>query len=521
MQKELSEKRQIFIGSIISYASLVLNILIAIFFTPFLLSKVGNVDYGIRNFALSFVTYATVFGTGIASAYLRFANLAKNKHGEEGVKDVDGVFLKIFIVLGAIILFVGLILSILFYLKVIPLKKYTDEQIFVISFIVFLSFFIVGFKLPFSLFVLILNFKKRFIFRNLRYLLASIFEYAFCTLFLLLGITVFKSKIIPLTIISFASELIFGLAPLFFLLKKYKYRLHFKINVIEKSVYKDILAFSLLSLLIVAVMSLNDATDKIILGFLSPMYVTIYSLTVIFNGYIRTFADTLTVSFTPRITEAATNNDINKVQSNFNFVSKITTLLLCLIVFGYVACGREFIILWLGSEREIVYYYSIPLLVGMIFLYPQHFSIQIHRAYGKQKFTAIILGLSFIFNVILSISLIYIFMNILSPVLACVIGTFTTYVLETIVLSIYNQKKMNLKQLNTLVIILINVLLSAAISLPTTLLIGLLNLKLIYSLLLKGAVFATIYLLIQYFINKKEVHMLFNQLFKRKKNEEI
>lgn len=518
--KVKSENKQIFIASIINYVTFGFNILVAIFFTPFLLKSLGDVDYGIRSFAISFVTYTTIIGTGVSTAYLRFANIKKNEYGEDGVKDVDGIFLKIFIVLGLASLFIGLLLFTLFITKAIPLAKYSDDQIFVISVVVLLSFITLGIKLPCSVCFLILNFKRKFIFRNTRFLLSALFEYAVSFLCLILGITVFKSSVIALSMVSLVSEIIFGIVTIFYLAVILKHKLNFKAKVVEKTIWKDIITFSVISLMIVAVMSLNDSTDRIILGFFSPEAVTFYSLAIIFNAYIRTAADSISVLFTPRLAEQATGGKINDLQKTYDFVSKICVVLISLIVFGYVCCGKEFLIMWLGQSKKDVYYYSLPLMVGLIALYPQHFSINIHRAYGKQKFAATSLSITFLINVAVSISLALLFNKLFgNPVIGCIVGTLFTYLCESIVLSIYNHKKLGLKQDNVWFQIIINTMICfcvAIIILRSFDLIDL-NIRPVYIMIIKGIIYLAVVLVIQILINKRD----FVKLLHWRKNEEV
>lgn len=513
--RQLSENKRIFIASIINYVSFGINILVAIFYTPFLLNTLGDVNYGIKSFATSFVMYSSLIGSGISAAYLRFANIKKNEFGEDGVRDVDGVFFKIFFILGIANFLLGLLLFLLFYFQIIPLVEYTREQIFVISCVVFLSFITVGIKMPSSVLILIINFKRRFIYRNLRYLLSSVFEYVFSFVCLLLGLTIFKSQVIMLSAVSLLSEIIFSIITFIYLFLILKHRVNFKRTVVKKTIWKDIIKFSILSLLIVAVMSLNDSTDRIILGFISPTVVTFYSLAIVFNAYIKTAVDSVSVLYIPRLTEEATSNSIEKLQHTFDFVSKICTIILSFIVFGFICCGKEFIVLWLGKSREEIYYYSIPLLVGMVFLYPQHFSVHVQRAYGKQKFAAIALLITFALNVFISIALVWFFRDIANPALGCIIGTLFTYFCETIILSIYNNNAINIKQNEIWKSIFINLFVGFTISILVIRAADIIftNNSPIVVMFLKGITYICLFALLQLLINKKELFLL----FKRKK----
>lgn len=513
--KPISENKQIFVAAIINYVALGLNILIAIFYTPFLLRTLGDIDYGIRSFATSFVAYANVIGSGISTAYLRFANIKKNEYGEEGRKDIDGVFFKMFLFLGFASVVIGILFFVSFYFGAIPLDNYSNEQIFVVASVVFLSFITLGIKFPLSVSLLILNLKRKFIFRNVRFLLSALFEYIFSFTCLILGLTVFKSQVIVLSLISLVSEIIFGAFTVFYLFVILKNKINFKRKVVDKSIWKEIIKFSFMSLLIIAVMALNDSTDRIILGFISPEIVTFYSLAVLFNAYLKTAVDGIAFLYTPKISEEATLGKTEELQDTFNFVSKICVIVLSFVVFGYVCCGKEFIIMWLGPSKSEVYYYSLPLLVGMIFLYPQHFSIQVHRAYGKQKFAAIALSAIFLLNVGISIGLVVLFNKFTdNAALGCIVGTLFTYICESIILSRYNNKKLGLKQNNTWMQVIINILIGFTIAIFVLRSFDLmdLNIRPLFVMLIKGVTYVLIFLGIQFVINKKDILKIFKRI---------
>ena len=59
-------------GALLSYVSIVLNNIIGLVYTPFMLRMMGQVEYGLYSLAASVVAYLTVLDLGFANAIVRY-----------------------------------------------------------------------------------------------------------------------------------------------------------------------------------------------------------------------------------------------------------------------------------------------------------------------------------------------------------------------------------------------------------------------------------------------------------------
>ena len=64
-------KKQLEAGAIISYLNIVLNMVISIFLTPYLLNALGDVEYGVYKTIQSFAGPLTIVSFGIAPLIVR------------------------------------------------------------------------------------------------------------------------------------------------------------------------------------------------------------------------------------------------------------------------------------------------------------------------------------------------------------------------------------------------------------------------------------------------------------------
>ena len=519
--RKISENKTILIASLISYITFAVNILVTIFYTPFMKDALGEVEYGIRSFALSFSSFTSLLGLGISSSYLRFANLANKKDGEAGVKRINGLFIKIYGVIALATVALGAILVSAFIFKIIPLSNYSSEEQTTIIWIVALSFIQAAITFATCVFPLSIVYHKRFIFRNSMFLLSTIISHGAWIVLLLLG---YKS--VALSVVGLIIEVIFHAINYIFMTYGLKEKIDLKGNKEDKKLFIEILIFSFFSFLVTVTTTLNTSVDKIILGFIDnevDLYVTKYSLSVIFNSYLITAASTISVLFDPRINELAIKGDKEGVQKIYDNVTFICTLLLTLIVFGFIACGENFICAWLGENNRIVYLFSIPLMFVNIIIYPQTFSLQIQRANNKHKFSAFIYAGSFILNIILSITFVFVFQKVgLSPIWSCILGTIISYSIETLGMSIYNTKVLGLKQTRMWLDILINVIVGAVAYFfvrKVILISGIVlsEYSFIIQTIIQGSIFVVLFIFLELLVNYKKIKQ-FLLTYKQKKS---
>lgn len=58
-------------GVVLNYVSIVLNMVIGLIYTPFMLRKLGQSEYGLYSLAASIIAYLTVLDLGFGNAIVR------------------------------------------------------------------------------------------------------------------------------------------------------------------------------------------------------------------------------------------------------------------------------------------------------------------------------------------------------------------------------------------------------------------------------------------------------------------
>lgn len=523
MKKQISQKTAMTISIVISYVTLFASVILAIFYTPYVLEKLGETEYGVRAFATAFIGYLSFLSIGMATSYLRFANIAKKDRGEEGEKHINGIFFAFYLVVAAIASLIGAILILLVAFKVIPLEKYTDAQIsnWIVP-IMTLTAIGTVIEFPGIVFRLILTYKRKFIWTNLVSLIFTVLSPMVSMLVLFYGGGSVAITWVALGI-SIATVIVNGIYVFFGL----KTKVTFKFDKYDKTMFRQIIVFSLVVFAISILTQMNLITNKVIIGFMiGSQAVAIYQISTTFNAYIVSVSVSITSVFGPQLTEDAVRGRMDEVQYIFDFVIKVISIVIVLIVFGFMACGFEFVSAWLPASYSAnyldIFWYSLVILGSNILIAGQTFSFQVQRALNKNLIPAIIYACVFVINVALGIGLCYVL-----GIWGCIIGTVFSYTVEAIALSFYNSKKIKLKQKTYWKSVIFNALygLVAAIitslvfgfkPLSINLLIDLNNLTNISQLLVKGFTYVGLFSLIQIIFNRRFIKEFFHTLFSRK-----
>ncbi len=85
------KNNQLKVGIILSYFSMIISTLISIIYTPFMLSTLGQGEYGVYSLASCIVSYLSLFSLGFGSAYVKFYMKYKVKKDENAISTLNGV----------------------------------------------------------------------------------------------------------------------------------------------------------------------------------------------------------------------------------------------------------------------------------------------------------------------------------------------------------------------------------------------------------------------------------------------
>ena len=106
----MKENKQIKMGAILSYAIIVVNMIIGVVYTPILTSKLGQSEYGLYSLITSIISYLTILDFGFGNAIIIYTARYKASNQKSEEQKLHGMFLIIYSIIGIIAGIIGTVL---------------------------------------------------------------------------------------------------------------------------------------------------------------------------------------------------------------------------------------------------------------------------------------------------------------------------------------------------------------------------------------------------------------------------
>ena len=439
-----SNKTNRSVGVVISWATIIVQVLISLVFTPFLIKMVGDRQYGLYSFSSSLISWLSMLLVAFTAGYHKFVLREQKEKGDRGEAITIGVFCKIYFALGIGTLVLGLAFDLLFFYEIIPLNEYSLEEKNQICILLLMSIFSTFFSTVLTATKSYPYYKQRFIFAYSISLIEIIARTIISFIALKIGLGILYVALIHYGC-AFLNSLITTFVSMFVLKEKI---ILFSHDSEEKKrqivLFKEIFFFS--SFLIINVIAdiLNKNMDINILGFVNSDSVSTYRLALIFSTYLISFTSIVATVFAKEVAEAYYKKGTEGANELFLKVSKIQSIVALLLTGGFVCCGKEFVELWLGAGRENVYYIGAALMVVFSFNCSTTIAFSIRQLLDLHKQSAFITLGIVISNIVLSV----LFVSILPRELAvfgCLGGTVISEIIGNwIIIPLFDYKKTGL-----------------------------------------------------------------------------
>lgn len=346
-------------GIILSYISTVLNMLISLFFTPFLISSLGNVEYGIYRIVQSFAGSLSIMtfgiGTLVSIIIAKCSTDNAKKHEQENFLAMS---LIISIFLSLLILFIGYIIS--FGIDDLYKSTMTLQQIILIKKMYIILVINISVTIFNDLFTGMINGNEKFIVSGS----IKIFRYIarVCILIILLSAG-YKSISIVLTDLLINAVLI--IFEIFYCLNN----LHIKIKYyyFDKKLFYSTFAFSVAVFLQAIVNQINQNLDSIILGaMVKPNLVTIYSIALTIYTCYCSMTSIVGNVFVPHVAKMVENGASGRELTDLIIRTGRFQLMGAMsVIIAFIVLGKSFISIWVGNDKIEVYYITLILILPM------------------------------------------------------------------------------------------------------------------------------------------------------------
>lgn len=384
-------------GTCINYIAIAIRLSTAFFLTPFILSSLGNEEYGLFMLSNSVIAWLSLTDFGLGAAVNKFvASYHARKEWEKEAYFLGQVIM-LFSFLGLLTLAVGLWcywnLDSLF-------PNLTNEQNHTLEVLYLLTLGNLILAFPMRPLSAVPEAYLKFIVPGTINLVLSLLNAGLTVLLLLWGY-----KAIALTVLSVTlgiARLIWGLH---YTICRLGVRVIFRRP--DKDLYREMFAFSFWALL-------NQLMDLFYWRAGLPVLarssgagsVAIFALGISFSQYFMMASTAISGVIAPKIMHmVALNTSREQLTRIMIRIGRLQLVLLSVILMGFVVCGRDFLRLWvggtLGEQIGTVWLGAVLTLLPLLVPLTQNTGLAILQALNIHKGRAVILFYSSLMCVVL------------------------------------------------------------------------------------------------------------------------
>lgn len=392
-------KNQLKTGAILNYIVIVLNILVGLLYTPYMLRMMGQSEYGLYSLVASVIAYLTVLDLGLGNAVVRYTAKyrAEGKYKEQ--YEMFGMFFILYLIIGFVSLFAGLGL----YFNVDDLfgDTMTSTELNHARVMMIILIFNLAYTFPMSIFRSIITAYEHFVFPRVLSIIRTILNTAIMIVLLQMGY-----KAIAMVVL----QTFFNVTTLFLEFVYCKKILHTEMHFgkFKWDFLREVAIYSFWIFLNVIMDKVYWNTGQFVLGAVSgTIAISIYAVAIQFHSMYMQFSTAISTLFLPKVTSMVTLNDNPKEISNlFIRTGRLQNIVMSFILFGFIAFGRQFIILWAGPDYEDSFIITLLFFVSLYIPLIQNLGITILQARNKMKFRSLlyiaIAAISLVFQIILA-----------------------------------------------------------------------------------------------------------------------
>lgn len=425
-------KNQLKLGAILSYINLLIGNLIPFIYTPIMLRMLGQAEYGIYGIAQSVMGYIQLLNFGIGGSIVRYLSKYRAENDIDGERRILGLFIKIYTVIGIIILVVGTVFS--FNLDFYG-RSLTADELRLLQKLVFLMTVNSAFFMPFNVYGSVIIAHERFVFSKLAAMISGMIAPILNLSLLFYGMGS-VGLVVSSTILNFVTYVIYVL----YVHKK----LHITPSFLktESGILKEILGFSVFIFIANIVDILYWSTDKLIIGWaIGSAATAVYNIGATFNGYVTSLSTAISGLLMPKVTSMTVKDTPKKEFTDlFIKVGRLQFIIISFIVSAFVAFGRQFIMLWAGEGYKEAYYVALLTMLPVTVPLIQNTGLNILYALNKHKFRSVVYVFVAVANVILTFILVELY-----GIIGAALATCISYVVgNIIIINWYYHRKIGL-----------------------------------------------------------------------------
>lgn len=384
------------INSLFNNLQFIVFIIVGIINAPYILRKLGLVDYGIWVFIMSILSYSSVLYLGFGQSIIKYTSEYTAKKDYNSANTVLGTVFTFYSFIGAIAFTIGCTIAYLLpNLIDIPVGKETQYQ-----FAMVIVSFQISFLFPASVFGGILMAKQKYVYTSSARIIAHLAN---------LSVVVFTpEKYFTIIFLALVFMLTTTISHSFDIIMSKLTEKELKVSFknFDPKMFKKLFSFSIYSFLIVLSDKMIELTDSIIIGiFLNPAAVALYSVPQRLVNYLRMLLMKSSEVLFPHFSMLLAKNENEKIKDSWLKGYKLSLAIGTCITVVYLTYGGIFQVLWM-QKTEFYEMHKILIILSLGFLLNQPMTNAFLIAVEKHKTTSKLSLLQALLNLVLSLILV-------------------------------------------------------------------------------------------------------------------
>lgn len=355
----MNDNRKIALNTGVIYVKLIINAILGLYTSRLVLAALGESDYGLYSVVGGIVTFLNVIGTTMVSVSYRFIAVEMGKGDKGNLNKVYNTVYVIHLALAIGLLIIGETLGLFYvnhYLNVLPEKLADARFVFHIS---LLTTIVSVMSVPANGLVIA---KEKFVFTSIIDITSAV---AKLVLVILLTYSLGNRLRLFAVIMFFITAM--GRFAYFVYCKRHeKAVVNWKFNRNKKD-YKDVFKFAWWSLFgAIAYTGKEQGAAMIINFFFGTTLNAAFGLATQINRYSMMFTKGLNQAAVPQIMKSYGAGNTSRSLNLVYVISRISTLILAIIIIPLFICMDEILLLWLNTPPEYTSIFASFMLINAL-----------------------------------------------------------------------------------------------------------------------------------------------------------
>ena len=295
-------------GAVLNYVVILLNTLVGLVYTPFMLRMMGQNEYGLYSLVASVISYLTILDLGLGNAVIRYTAKFRAENKKEEQYEMFGMFFILYLVIG----FVSVIAGAALYLNIDNLfgDTMSAQELDKARIMMVMLVFNLAFTFPMSIFGSIITAYERFVFPRIVNIVRIFLNTIIMVCLLKMGY-----KAVAMVVVQTVFNVLTLLLNYLYCKKELKIRMYFR--KFNWAFLKEVAVYSFWIFLNVIMDKIYWSTGQFVLGsMVGTAAVAVFAVAIQLQSMYMQFSSAISSVFLPKVTGIVATSDDKKPEDN-------------------------------------------------------------------------------------------------------------------------------------------------------------------------------------------------------------